>query len=1029
MSIIYNRGIQKRIPLKNGLKESFEVKEFNSFDSALANIAKLNDTDFNEVTISYRADDNNFIEVQKTADSKYYLTIVKDGKALFKPFRKPFHSLQEVKNKIMSFYKTEGLNMIQNKIPKLNEDIDDADWVRNAAEISYYGSYNPEDWVDKEPKHEIRIKWKATFKRDDGSTYEEERLFEEDDDEDYVRQVFWENSEEGDEIIKLEDLEEVDYEIDEGWAKNFMDKRVPIFIKPSDKKEVKEDCEEDITKSVFEDLDDEDPEIEIEDNFDSESYINSKMSELDTDEERYTLIKSKSVEDADGFYTDYTMYKDNVTGNFVFIFGDNEVYTPENESPDYVAKTAKEAYDWFDNYEGFAEEMDEAFNEFAELDKKKEALEVKDELVLDESLISDLYSEIKSAYPMVEIKQYSNYDKIGSGLIGGTLDQSILIKKSSIPNMDRFTKFLEHLFKKYFNKTDRAKIFYNDRPWDSNKDYIMIAWGAGGSTRDIASQRVRDDSIDWYHGYEEMDESWDEHRDDDLLDLSDEDANYWSMQRDEDERREREEQEYLQFIKDEEDRMDESIDPIRTIKGIELMALEDDFDNLDEFKDYINSFNLELLKVDEPNSKVGQYNYLIDIEGKRSDIITFFKEIDIPIRDFRDQLNESAYTDYVDFLNKVESHFRRYINSIERNVAHGMRYKYWEIQPDKDKDLLLKWTTQDDFNREEAENFADVIEEVMEGIADTLEKDFTYNLIIISRDGKDYGYYSTLNESLNNAEKEPLRIYDYLGLKKNTAKEFVPGRYDLYFFIEDNDEANYYNTQYFKSFYEFRNKIIDMVNNHPNFSDFCCAEFSKENTKNESLNEEFVDTVRLRLLIDDELSDMEFKFDNDGYELELLDKVADNIMFNNDLYDYPELVKDTVEERYKYYASLKKKDESFIEDPSDGWEEGKEGWEEESIYSKLKKKFGKKNLKEASMSDLDAEIRDSEGIDKLIYKTERNVKALEDEIHFLTTQAPREIQRGGAFDSQEEIDEALYETRKALDKEKAKLRVLKGAIN
>lgn len=968
MSIIYNRGIQKRIPLKNGLKESFEVKEFNSFNSALTNIAKLNDTDFNEVTISYRADDNNFIEIQKTTDSKYYLTIVKDGKALFKPFRKPFHSLQEVKNKIMSFYKTEGLNMIQNKIPKLNEDIDDADWVRNAAEISYYGSYNPEDWVDKEPKHEIRIKWKATFKRDDGSTYEEERLFEEDDDEDYVRQVFWENSEEGDEIIKLEDLEEVDYEIDEGWAKNFMDKRVPTFIKPSDKKEVKEDCEEDITKSVFEGLDDEDPEIEIEDNFDSESYINSKMNELDTDEERYILIKSKSVEDADGFYTDYTMYKDNVTGNFVFIFGDNEVYTPENESPDYVAETAKEAYDWFNNYEGFAEEMDEAFNEFAELDKKKEALEV-----------------------------------------------------------------------------------------------------------------------DFEDKFEDKLESWDEHRDDDLLDLSDEDANYWSRQRDEDERREREEQEYLQFIKDEEDnQINESWEDI-----------------YDQFTSIIDKYFPDNFKINteismlydahrgEPDWDLAYRKWLEGDEDAEIAADNFEKKYSYPYVNFDESLKEDF-----EFDSSVRSQIEKAVQkfSDEENVADGSFVlgdylvefdlnNIWVADKDKPKDVIDSWFYKleesyetrtgyndrrtEDVNPEltlkdieieldkepfesldEFKNFlADEFNlELRKFIPSTQPEIQPNDLITVAGKRSDLIRFlkefigarvkdfedqlnESLNESPNSVKKEPLRIYDYLGLKKNTIEEFVPGKYDLYFFIEDNDEADYYNTQYFKSFYEFRDKIIDMVRSHPNFSDFCCAEFSKENTRNESLNEEFVDTIRLSFLIDDELSDMEFKFDNDGYELELLDKVADNIMFNNDLYDYPELVKNTVEERYKYYASLKKKDESFIEDPSDSWEEGKEGWEEESIYSKLKKKFGKKNLKEASMSDLDAEIRDSEGINKLIYKTERNVKALEDEIHFLTTQAPREIQRGGAFDSQEEIDEALYETRKTLDKERAKLRVLKGANN
>ena len=73
----------------------------------------------------------------------------------------------------------------------------------------------------------------------------------------------------------------------------------------------------------------------------------------------YEYIKSKSVYDSDGFLTDYTMYYDYDTDRFIFIFGDNDVYTPYNTYPDYDCETESEANYWFDNYNGFEDDLDE----------------------------------------------------------------------------------------------------------------------------------------------------------------------------------------------------------------------------------------------------------------------------------------------------------------------------------------------------------------------------------------------------------------------------------------------------------------------------------------------------------------------------------------------------------------------------------------------------------------------------------------------------------------------------------------------
>ena len=70
----------------------------------------------------------------------------------------------------------------------------------------------------------------------------------------------------------------------------------------------------------------------------------------------YERVASKSVLDSDGFYTDYTWYKSE-DGLNVFVFGDNEVYTPEEGNFDFETENDDEAQEWFDSYTGFEEDL------------------------------------------------------------------------------------------------------------------------------------------------------------------------------------------------------------------------------------------------------------------------------------------------------------------------------------------------------------------------------------------------------------------------------------------------------------------------------------------------------------------------------------------------------------------------------------------------------------------------------------------------------------------------------------------------
>lgn len=91
---------------------------------------------------------------------------------------------------------------------------------------------------------------------------------------------------------------------------------------------------------------------------------------------RYEVIDSKSVLDSDGFYTDYTLYHDNEEDKYLCIFGDEDLYTPSNTEPDVEFDTEKEAIEWFVNYNGFDEDVDE---NWGWQDRTKKVLEYAEE--------------------------------------------------------------------------------------------------------------------------------------------------------------------------------------------------------------------------------------------------------------------------------------------------------------------------------------------------------------------------------------------------------------------------------------------------------------------------------------------------------------------------------------------------------------------------------------------------------------------------------------------------------------------------
>lgn len=87
-------------------------------------------------------------------------------------------------------------------------------------------------------------------------------------------------------------------------------------------------------------------------------YDDTPEYRLDNDSEDWERVASKSVTDSDGFQTDYTMYK-NSDGKYIFIFGDSDLYEADPDYADYEADNEEEAQEWFDDYRGPGEDIED----------------------------------------------------------------------------------------------------------------------------------------------------------------------------------------------------------------------------------------------------------------------------------------------------------------------------------------------------------------------------------------------------------------------------------------------------------------------------------------------------------------------------------------------------------------------------------------------------------------------------------------------------------------------------------------------
>lgn len=141
----------------------------------------------------------------------------------------------------------------------------------------------------------------------------------------------------------------------------------------------------------------------LKNNFTEKEAIEEVLTEYEN--VHYVELTSKQVPDSDGCMTDYTMYRDTFTGEYVFVFGDKEAYTPENSEADWNCDTEAEAWNWYNDYKGFEESIDENIelkvDEILEREQTREFLhqfpfpkELRDRVTQAATLLVELIKDI-----------------------------------------------------------------------------------------------------------------------------------------------------------------------------------------------------------------------------------------------------------------------------------------------------------------------------------------------------------------------------------------------------------------------------------------------------------------------------------------------------------------------------------------------------------------------------------------------------------------------------------------------------------
>ena len=179
----------------------------------------------------------------------------------------------------------------------------------------------------------------------------------------------------------------------------------------------------------------------------------------ESEEKHFEEISSKSVRDSDGFTTDYTLYKDLDNNRYVCVFGDKEIYKPEDENFDFISDYEEEAKEWFNEYNGFEDDDDGEYWE----DHNDDQIECTIE-----------YDEEGKPYFMYnnEREYIDEYMKDGAG--GATKQLTAFSAIRIVPSDNGETVSVQYLHdsEEVKNSADDFEVFQDKNAEKINKEYF-----------------------------------------------------------------------------------------------------------------------------------------------------------------------------------------------------------------------------------------------------------------------------------------------------------------------------------------------------------------------------------------------------------------------------------------------------------------------------------------------------------------------------------------------------------------------------
>ena len=98
--------------------------------------------------------------------------------------------------------------------------------------------------------------------------------------------------------------------------------------------------------------------LSIEDNEEDEIESSVDIDE-ETEDPKWIRLDIKHVRDSDGMLTDYALYTNKDEDKYICMFGDVDIYAPDEMYADAEFDTEDEALEWFENYVGPGDEEDE----------------------------------------------------------------------------------------------------------------------------------------------------------------------------------------------------------------------------------------------------------------------------------------------------------------------------------------------------------------------------------------------------------------------------------------------------------------------------------------------------------------------------------------------------------------------------------------------------------------------------------------------------------------------------------------------